>query len=107
METIKKPGFVACFVNTDQAPISRKFVCLRAQETPASAMDTPVVSVEVLEEVKYRHPDAPDDAVVTILEWRPLKRVGANTQEAAAYRALCTAHGALKYQLSREFVFND
>jgi hypothetical protein len=100
METIKKDDFVACFVNTNQSPLSRKFLGLKVVE------DDREMVVSVFEEVRYPHPDAPDHATIPVQENRIIKRIASHKEEAAACKMFIMAHNALKFQLQREIVFH-
>jgi len=101
MSVLKLDGFVAAFVNTEDPPLSRKFLGFTTK------IDGDEIAVFVLEEVRYRHPQAPEDAVLDVIRSRHLKTLRRSAMEAAGPIMFDMATKSLLFQLRREFVLND
>lgn len=66
MNTINKENFQACFVNTTQEPKKKKHICYTVSKK-SSFNEPDQWSLNAIEWWTYPHPDAPEDAVITII----------------------------------------
>ena len=72
--------FQVCFVNTDQIPIKTQHVCFY---TRVGSDSNKISLLEVYIET-YPHPDAPEDAVVSVTQTRVIKEYNRVDNKAAS-----------------------
>ena len=70
------------FVNTDQMPLTKDFVCYFARA------DGEDISLFEVAKVTYPHPDAPNDALIFVIETNRVKTFQRNSSKAAALELL-------------------
>lgn len=82
--TIATDNFIACFVNTDQEPVSIKHISFLVTEIHEKGVTW--LHINELIQCVYPHPDAPNDAWIQAYQIRPLGRYRPEDKEyAAAY----------------------